>query len=60
MGLSVIAEGVENERALALLRRYRCDMVQGYLFSAPLGSDALLAWCRRHAALADAARQAPA
>lgn len=47
MGLSVIAEGVENDRALALLRHYRCDMVQGYLFSAPLGSAALLDWCHQ-------------
>ena len=47
MGLSVIAEGVENDRALALLRRYRCDMVQGYLFSAPLGSADLRDWCHR-------------
>lgn len=47
MGLSVIAEGVENDRALALLRHYRCDMVQGYLFSAPLFSHDLLDWCRR-------------
>ena len=47
MGLSVIAEGVENDHALALLRRYRCDMVQGYLFSAPLGSTDLIDWCRR-------------
>jgi len=50
MGLSVIAEGVENDRALALLRHYRCDMVQGYLFSAPLGSADLLDWCRRREA----------
>ena len=50
MGLSVIAEGVENDQALALLRRYRCDMVQGYLFSAPLESDALVAWCREQGA----------
>ncbi|MBD9468192.1 EAL domain-containing protein [Pseudoxanthomonas sp. PXM01] len=49
MGLSVIAEGVENDHALALLRRYRCDMVQGYLFSAPLGSADLIDWCRRRA-----------
>ncbi|TDK28442.1 EAL domain-containing protein [Luteimonas aestuarii] len=49
MGLSVIAEGVENEAAMTLLRSYRCDMVQGYLFSAPLDADALLSWCRRHA-----------
>jgi diguanylate cyclase (GGDEF)-like protein len=52
MGLSVIAEGVENDRALALLRHYRCDMVQGYLFSAPLGSADLLDWCRRRESVA--------
>ncbi len=46
MGLSVIAEGVENDSSLALLRRYRCDMVQGFLFSAPLEGEALLDWCR--------------
>jgi diguanylate cyclase (GGDEF)-like protein len=46
MGLSVIAEGVESGSSLALLERYRCDMVQGYLFSAPLEGGALLDWCR--------------
>ena len=45
MGLSVIAEGVETDVSLALLKSYRCDMVQGYLFSAPLAPDALVAWC---------------
>ena len=47
MGLSVIAEGVETDASLALLRSYRCDMVQGYLFSPPLDPDALHAWCRK-------------
>jgi len=46
MGLSVIAEGVENDSSLELLKRYRCDMVQGYLFSAPLEGAALARWCR--------------
>lgn len=46
MGLSVIAEGVENDSSLELLKRYRCDMVQGYLFSPPLESQALVLWCR--------------
>jgi len=45
MGLSVIAEGVETDTSLDLLRRYRCDMVQGYFFSPPIDGDALQAWC---------------
>ncbi len=36
LGLSVIAEGVETEDALAYLRRERCDGYQGYLFSRPV------------------------
>lgn len=34
--LSVIAEGVENEKQLTLLKEYGCDDAQGYLFSKPL------------------------
>ncbi|MGY6517788.1 MAG: putative bifunctional diguanylate cyclase/phosphodiesterase [Lysobacteraceae bacterium] len=45
MGLSVIAEGVETQAGLDLLRRHRCDMVQGYLFSRPLPLDAFRDWC---------------
>jgi len=48
MGLSVIAEGVENNVSLDLLQRYRCDMVQGYFFSPPLESGPLVEWCRRY------------
>ncbi len=36
LGLSVIAEGVESERQLALLRELECDAAQGYYFSRPL------------------------
>ncbi|HWC65360.1 MAG TPA: EAL domain-containing protein [Thermoanaerobaculia bacterium] len=36
MKLTVTAEGVENERQLAFLRRHRCDLAQGYLFSPPI------------------------
>ena len=49
MGLSVIAEGVENDASLALLRSYRCDMVQGYYFSPPLEASELQDWCRSFA-----------
>ncbi len=39
LGLSVIAEGVENEAQLAYLRSLDCDLMQGYLFSKPLAAD---------------------
>jgi diguanylate cyclase (GGDEF)-like protein len=48
MGLRIVAEGVEDARSLALLRDYRCDLVQGYLFSAPLRPSDFVAWCRAH------------
>ncbi|MFN8022201.1 MAG: EAL domain-containing protein [Acidimicrobiales bacterium] len=44
LGLSVVAEGVETEEALAVLRRLGCDVGQGYLFSRPLGGAAFHAW----------------
>ncbi|WP_246387522.1 putative bifunctional diguanylate cyclase/phosphodiesterase [Chiayiivirga flava] len=55
MGLSVIAEGVEDDRSLALLRRFNCDMVQGFLFSAPMPGEELLGW---HARFVAAPREA--
>jgi diguanylate cyclase (GGDEF)-like protein/PAS domain S-box-containing protein len=39
--LKVIAEGVETRGQLELLRRYRCDQMQGYLFSKPLPAGEL-------------------
>ena len=37
--LEVLAEGVETEAQLALLRRWNCDAYQGYLCSRPLPAD---------------------
>lgn len=34
--LHVVAEGVETERQLSILREEQCDVVQGYLLSRPL------------------------
>lgn len=36
LGLKVIAEGVENEEQVELLRHFRCDYSQGYFHSKPL------------------------
>lgn len=36
LGLSVTAEGVEDEESLRRLRAYGCDTIQGYLISKPL------------------------
>jgi len=36
LNLTTIAEGVENERQLALLQQQNCDEVQGYYFARPM------------------------
>ncbi|MBL4629805.1 MAG: EAL domain-containing protein, partial [Paraglaciecola sp.] len=38
LGLKVVAEGVEHENQLSILRRYKCEMLQGYLYSKPLNA----------------------
>ena len=40
LGLTVLAEAVENKEQLELLKSYGCDMVQGYYFSKPLTKKA--------------------
>ncbi len=52
MGLSVSAEGVEDEGALDMLRGYDCDTAQGYLISYPLAPPELEAWLRNDYAIA--------
>ncbi|MGJ9418615.1 EAL domain-containing protein [Massilia sp. CMS3.1] len=39
--LAVVAEGVETEEQLAILRTLACDDYQGFLFSRPLEADAV-------------------
>jgi EAL domain-containing protein (putative c-di-GMP-specific phosphodiesterase class I) len=34
--LHVVAEGVETEEQMALLRQLKCDQAQGYLLSHPV------------------------
>jgi EAL domain-containing protein (putative c-di-GMP-specific phosphodiesterase class I) len=39
LNLKVIAEGVENEAQMSLLRAHQCDEIQGYYFCKPLAAD---------------------
>jgi EAL domain-containing protein (putative c-di-GMP-specific phosphodiesterase class I)/DNA-binding NarL/FixJ family response regulator len=39
LGFKVVAEGVETQEQLDVLRRQRCDLAQGYFFSRPLTAD---------------------
>jgi EAL domain-containing protein (putative c-di-GMP-specific phosphodiesterase class I) len=38
--LKDIAEGVEDSEAERFLLKYRCDQMQGYLFSPPVSAEA--------------------
>lgn len=38
LGLSVVAEGVETEEQLQILKQFHCKYVQGYLFSKPVSA----------------------
>ncbi|MFK3737855.1 EAL domain-containing response regulator [Massilia sp. TN1-12] len=44
LGLSIIAEGVEDERQAQILLSLGCPLAQGYLFARPLAPQALLEW----------------
>jgi len=44
LDLTCVAEGVESEAQLSLLRSLGCEMVQGYLISKPLLPDAATMW----------------
>jgi diguanylate cyclase (GGDEF)-like protein len=46
LGLSVVAEGVEDHSTLEQLRALGCNTVQGYLLSRPLDADAIPVWLR--------------
>ena len=53
MGLSVVAEGVENAAVWNLLREQNCDEAQGYYMSRPLPVDGFKAWRQRWAERAE-------
>jgi diguanylate cyclase (GGDEF)-like protein/PAS domain S-box-containing protein len=44
LGLTVVAEGVEDEASKEMLVGYGCDRAQGYFFARPCGADEFAAW----------------
>jgi diguanylate cyclase (GGDEF)-like protein len=44
LGLTTIAEGVENSESISLLKSMNCDAIQGYYLSKPIASDELTIW----------------
>ncbi len=51
MGLSVVAEGIEDEFALDWLTSNNCELAQGYHISRPQSVDVLTPWLKEHAEL---------
>lgn len=43
LGMTVVAEGVENEKQMKLLRLAGCDQLQGFWYSQPMPIEAIMA-----------------
>ena len=44
LNLELVAEGVEDAKALSMLTDLGCDKVQGYFLAKPMKLDDLLLW----------------
>jgi len=47
LGLLAVAEGIESEESLAVVRSYACDLGQGWHLGRPMAPEDVPAWCRR-------------
>jgi diguanylate cyclase (GGDEF)-like protein len=57
LSLAVVAEGVETINELERLRRFGCDMAQGFLFSRPVDADAATALVAREISIFDCSKR---
>lgn len=48
LGMSTIAEGVEDQNTLSILADIGCDIAQGYLIASPMPVDSLCEWARKN------------
>ncbi|MAA66003.1 MAG: diguanylate phosphodiesterase [Alteromonadaceae bacterium] len=44
LGLTVVAEGIENEDSWRLLQSWGCEMAQGYFLGRPMSPEGLVDW----------------
>ncbi|HWS33473.1 MAG TPA: EAL domain-containing protein [Actinoplanes sp.] len=49
LGIRIVAEGVEDDVILELLRGFGCDLAQGYGIARPAAADAVTAWLSERA-----------
>ena len=55
--LKVVAEGVENQQSMDLLREWGCDWLQGFYLSRPLPAKDVLNWVEEFSSRQRAANQ---
>ena len=48
LGLTVVAEGVDNMKQMEFLRHYQCDQVQGYFCHRPAPAEQFSIWYYQH------------
>jgi diguanylate cyclase (GGDEF)-like protein len=48
LGMTTVAEGIETQSQLDVVRNHLCDKVQGYFYSRPLPAAELLVWLATH------------
>lgn len=46
LGMTIVAEGAEKLAELEILRGFRCDMVQGYVYARPMTGSEAIAFAR--------------
>ncbi len=51
LGIQVVAEGIETEEQLDLLKSVGCDLVQGYIYSKPLPVPEFEQWLKNNSQL---------
>ncbi len=48
LGKEVLAEGVEDEECLALIKKMKIDKCQGYFFAKPMAYEQFITWAKAH------------